>query len=49
MITTIEYALMAGRAYQSTRDKTNWFPTLEDWFEPLDERKILVSGFEAGY
>jgi len=49
MITTIEYALMAGRAYQSTRDQINWFPTLSGWLEPLDERKVLPSGFEAGY
>ncbi len=22
----VDYALMAGRAYQSTRDKINWIP-----------------------
>jgi hypothetical protein len=49
MITTNDYALMAGRAYQSTRADINKFPTLTGWNEPLDERKVLPSGFEAGY
>ena len=26
MVSTIEYALMAGRAYQTTRDPINQFP-----------------------
>lgn len=49
MATQIEYALMAGRAYQSTRDQVNWFPVPQGWYEPIDERRVLSSGFEAGY
>ena len=33
MTTAIEYALMAGRAYISTRDKINWFPVPEGWLD----------------
>ena len=33
MATDIEYALMAGRAYQTNRDDMNWFPV------PVDEEK----------
>jgi hypothetical protein len=49
MATEIELAIMAGRAYQSTRDDINKFPVPDGWQEPLDERKILPSGFEASY
>lgn len=49
MATEIELAIMAGRAYQSTRYEINWFPVSDGWEEPLDERRILPSGFEAGY
>lgn len=52
MIMTIEYALMAGRAYQTSRDPdgVNWFPVPDGWLEPIDERKVdTSSGFEAGY
>ncbi len=50
MLTTLDYALMAGRAYQTSRAGTNMFPSLVDWQEPLDKRKIDDdSGFEAGY
>ncbi len=51
MVSRIEYALMAGRAYQSTRNEINWFPALSSWgwVEPKDQRKVLPSGFEAGY
>lgn len=50
MISTIEYALLAGRAYQSTRNEKNLFPVPDGWLEPLDLRKIDQStGFEAGY
>jgi len=49
MATDIELAIMAGRAYQSTRDKINKFPVPDGWQEPLDERQVLPSGFEAGY
>lgn len=33
MTTEIEYAVMAGRAYQTTRAKINWFPVPEGWVE----------------
>src|SRR5690242_7929658 len=52
MVTELEYALMAGRAYQSTRDENNWFPILNGygWLEPLEKReRDQVTGFEAGY
>ncbi len=51
MVTDLEYAIMAGRAYQSTRSDINLFPSLEGyrWQEPIDQRKFLPSGFEAGY
>ncbi len=50
MVTEIEYALMAGRAYQSTRSDINLFPTLLGWSEPLDKRlRDATTGFEAGY
>lgn len=32
MITAIEYALMAGRAYLSNRKNINWFPIPDDLF-----------------
>lgn len=44
MVTEVEYALMAGRGYQSTRDEINWFPSLVGWSEPLDKRKVNTSG-----
>ena len=48
--TAIEYALMAGRAYFSTRSAINKFPGLAGWLEPLDKRKVDdTTGFEAGY
>lgn len=50
MVTEVEYALMAGRAYRSTRAEVNWFPSLGGWSEPLDQRESNAgSGFEAGY
>src|SRR5438876_11385339 len=33
MATTIEYALMAGRAYQTTRGLINQFPIPQGWLE----------------
>ena len=33
MPTNLEYALMAGRAYQTTRDTINWFPVPAGWNE----------------
>ncbi|OQX16665.1 MAG: hypothetical protein BWK76_11320 [Desulfobulbaceae bacterium A2] len=49
MATEIELAIMAGRAYQSTRKEINWFPApeAEGWTE-LDH-KTKESGFEAVY
>ncbi len=50
MVTEVEYALMAGRAYQSTRAEINLFPSMVGWSEPLDKREVNNStGFEAGY
>lgn len=42
----IEYALMAGRAYQSTRDRMNWFPKPAGWTEMKHESNSST-GFEA--
>ena len=54
MATTIEYALMAGRAYQTTRDKINWFPIPQGWtlFFPVPDPTTAATftstgGFEA--
>ena len=41
----IDLALMAGRAYQSTRDEINWFPIPDGWKEML--HKEGDGGFEA--
>jgi Ca2+-binding RTX toxin-like protein len=52
MVTELEYALMAGRAYQSTRPEANLFPALSGygWSEPLDKRQSdQETGFESGY
>lgn len=52
MVTRLEYALMSGRAYQSTRSELNLFPTLNGygWLEPLEKReRDRVTCFEAGY
>jgi hypothetical protein len=49
MITDVDYALMAGRAYQTSRGEINWLPVPQGWLEQIDKRKILPSGFEAGY
>lgn len=52
MATTIEYALMAGRAYQTTRDPVNQLPSPNDWLEffhvPDPSSTFQASsGFEA--
>ena len=54
MATTIEYALMAGRAYQTTRDLINQFPTPQGWAElahvpsnPDFPQITGAAGFEA--
>jgi len=49
---TVEYALMAGAAYESTRDRINRIPGPEGWapLDPasgLDHRSDTISGFEA--
>jgi hypothetical protein len=31
MTATIDYALMAGHAYRTTRDEINWFPVSQGW------------------
>ncbi|WHZ22888.1 MAG: Alkaline phosphatase [Nitrospira sp.] len=51
MATEVEYALMAGRIYQSTRGKINWLPDLLSfgWTERVDKSQSLPSGFEATY
>ena len=45
MATTIEYALMAGRAYYDTRNDINRFPVPDGWLESRHEAQS--SGFEA--
>lgn len=52
MVTTIEYALMAGRAYQTTRALINQFPFPTGWFEffhvpDASSTFQAASGFEA--
>jgi hypothetical protein len=47
MTTEIEYALMAGASYLSTRAPVNQFPVPEGWLEQIDKRQNLPSGFEA--
>lgn len=57
MVSTIEYALMAGRAYQTTRDPINQFPILpvtQGWIEiahvpnnPSFPQFTGTDGFEA--
>jgi hypothetical protein len=49
MTSAIEYALMAGASYISTRAEVNQFPVPEGWVEKLDRRQALSSGFEATY
>jgi hypothetical protein len=49
MTTIIEYALMAGASYISTRSDINQFPVPDGWFERIDKRQELPSGFEATY
>ncbi len=47
MTTEIEYALMAGVAYRSTRDPINRIPIPFGWSEIVDSFRNLTSGFEA--
>ncbi len=54
MTTTVDYALMAGHAYRSTRDLINWFPAPQGWtpFFPVPDPSTATAfpvsmGFEA--
>ena len=47
MTNAIEYALMAGSAYRSTRDPKNYFPIPMGWTEVAEYYRSLPSGFEA--
>jgi len=49
MTAVIEYALMAGASYISTRSEINQFSVPDGWLEAVDERRTLPSGFEATY
>jgi len=49
MAAVIEYALMAGGSYISTRSELNRFPVLDGWVDQIDKRQALPSGFEATY
>lgn len=46
-IAEINYALMAGASYISTRAEINRFPVPSGWQEMVDERTTKPSGFEA--
>ena len=45
MITDLEYALMAGGAYISTRGPQNQFPDPPNWVQ--ENAKVGTNGFEA--
>ena len=53
MITEIEYALMAGQAYRTTRAELNWIPAPQGWVpffpvpDPTNPGFQATSGFEA--
>jgi hypothetical protein len=47
MITAIEYALMAGAAYISSRDPINQLPTPKGWLTTRHDNPPDGSGFEA--
>ena len=49
MTTLIDYALMAGASYISTRSDKNQFPVPQGWTEQIAKRQSLPSGFEATY
>ena len=46
MTTAIEYALMAGASYISTRDEINQFPAPDGWFGTRHDN-LPSSGYEA--
>lgn len=53
MTTTIDYALMAGYSYRTTRGEMNWFPVPQEWtsFFPVPDETSpgfpTKNGFEA--
>lgn len=54
MTTIIDYALMAGDSYRTTRDEINWLPVPQGWtpFFPVPDPTTAeafptISGFEA--
>ena len=47
MVTLMDYALMSGVAYRSTRDPINRFSIPLGWSEVTDQYRSLPSGFEA--
>ncbi len=53
MPTEVEYALMAGHAYRTTRDEINWIPVPQGWTpfshvpDPATPSFPTTSGFEA--
>lgn len=54
MTTTVEYALMAGHTYRTTRDEINWLPAPQGWtsYFPVPDPTTatgfpVTSGFEA--
>lgn len=49
MATDIQYALMAGASYISTRSDVNKFPVPDGWVESIEDRQKKPSGFEATY
>lgn len=49
MTTVVDYALMAGASYISSRAEINMFPAPNLWLEHEDERRKGPSGFEATF
>jgi hypothetical protein len=48
VVTTLDYSILAGAAYYSTRAAINRFPIHQDWSELIDDRTLNEqSGFEA--
>ena len=48
VVTTLDYSILAGAAYFSTRAAINRFPIHQDWSELIDDRTLNEqSGFEA--
>jgi putative lipase involved disintegration of autophagic bodies len=48
MTATLDYALLAGAAYYSTRAEVNQFPVPDEWNEVVEERVAdIQTGFEA--